>query len=415
MSYREMRNFTEMMRTLGYYRHISMENFRTPNFKLVAEILIWLLNRYEPNINIPTDIDTEEDRIIFIRSAVKFMSSKAHVKLNPSKLYQSDGYAVKELIKVASLLYNAITNTKLKETSRNSAKLNSLTHQLNEKLNDAKEFRQLTSEITNKGAVLYDLFSREVDNKELRSRVLANQIELNQVETWIRGSIARTQDELQKTKQLIENVASDEVNLDAKIEKKKNDLNRSQKRLETMKKLRPSFMDEYEKLEEELKRCYEIYVTKFCCLSYLEQQLEEYEWNEKEKLEEHENAMRSMLEKMKDTIPLDEVDAIDPLIGTLDTGDLSHGLSNRIAASSMMGSRETIAKRKKFGTMTAEDLDEESDSQLSDSDLELIDGDDGGSETGSEEVEIDAVVTRPRKNPTAGIKVSDKMENLDDF
>lgn len=39
-------DFTEMMRALSYPRLISMENFRTPNFALVAEILIWLVKRY---------------------------------------------------------------------------------------------------------------------------------------------------------------------------------------------------------------------------------------------------------------------------------------------------------------------------------------------------------------------------------
>ena len=41
-----------------------------------------------------------QDRVILIRTVVQFMASKAHIKLNPKKLYQSDGYAVKELIKV---------------------------------------------------------------------------------------------------------------------------------------------------------------------------------------------------------------------------------------------------------------------------------------------------------------------------
>lgn len=35
-----------MMRALGYSRLISMENFRSPNFSLVAEVLIWLVKRY---------------------------------------------------------------------------------------------------------------------------------------------------------------------------------------------------------------------------------------------------------------------------------------------------------------------------------------------------------------------------------
>ena len=45
---------------------------------------------------------------MLIRSVVQFMANKAHIKLNPKKLYQSDGYAVKELIKVASVLYSAM-------------------------------------------------------------------------------------------------------------------------------------------------------------------------------------------------------------------------------------------------------------------------------------------------------------------
>lgn len=38
-------DFTEMMRGLGYVRLISMENFRNPNFPLVAEVLKWLVKR----------------------------------------------------------------------------------------------------------------------------------------------------------------------------------------------------------------------------------------------------------------------------------------------------------------------------------------------------------------------------------
>lgn len=38
-------DFTEMMRALGYPRLISMDNFRSPNFPLVSEILQWLVRR----------------------------------------------------------------------------------------------------------------------------------------------------------------------------------------------------------------------------------------------------------------------------------------------------------------------------------------------------------------------------------
>ena len=71
-------------------------------------MLVWLVKRFEPSADPPTDVDTEQDRVILVRTIVQFMATKAHIKLNPKKLYQSDGYAVKELIKVASILYSAM-------------------------------------------------------------------------------------------------------------------------------------------------------------------------------------------------------------------------------------------------------------------------------------------------------------------
>lgn len=58
-------------------------------------------------------------------------------------------------------------------------------------------------------------------------------------------------------------MASNEANLESKIEKKRVELDRSQKRLLTLKKVRPAFMDEYEKLEAELKKLYEEYIVKY--------------------------------------------------------------------------------------------------------------------------------------------------------
>lgn len=69
MSFRELRNFCEIMRSLGYPRIISLENFRIPNFKLTAEIIFWLIKRFDPNADISDSIEEERDRVDFIRSA----------------------------------------------------------------------------------------------------------------------------------------------------------------------------------------------------------------------------------------------------------------------------------------------------------------------------------------------------------
>ena len=47
------------MRGLGYPRIISIENFRRPNFELVADVLYWLAQKYDPNIEISDNIDEE--------------------------------------------------------------------------------------------------------------------------------------------------------------------------------------------------------------------------------------------------------------------------------------------------------------------------------------------------------------------
>lgn len=72
-------DFTEMMRVLGYPRLISLANFRMPNFPLVAEILVWLVKRFDPDIDIFSDHDTEEQRVTLIRSVAEFMVNDLNI------------------------------------------------------------------------------------------------------------------------------------------------------------------------------------------------------------------------------------------------------------------------------------------------------------------------------------------------
>lgn len=300
MSYRDLRNFTEMMRALGYVRLISMENFRNPNFPLVAEVLKWLVKRYDPSADISGDTDTEQDRIIFIKSVAEFMATKAHIKLNTKKLYQADGYAVKELIKVTSVLYNAMkTNTAEQADINEEEDSLPVSFDISSRISELKEARRLASEITSKGAGLYDLLGKEVDLREQRTVVIAKQLEINEVETSLAASIKAVENEIRKTLNMLDNVASDEANLEAKIEKKRNELERNQKRLQTLQTVRPAYMDEYEKLEEDLQKLYDAYLIRFRNLTYLESQLEEYNRVEQDKFEETEAALKQMANRLK--------------------------------------------------------------------------------------------------------------------
>lgn len=94
-----------MLRSLNYPRLISLENFAKPNFELVADILYWLAQKYDPQTEISDDINQEKDRVEFIKTIVTLFSTKARIKLNPKKLYQADNEAVQEILKIVVLLY----------------------------------------------------------------------------------------------------------------------------------------------------------------------------------------------------------------------------------------------------------------------------------------------------------------------
>uniref|UniRef100_A0A1I7YFV1 Calponin-homology (CH) domain-containing protein n=1 Tax=Steinernema glaseri TaxID=37863 RepID=A0A1I7YFV1_9BILA len=93
MTYREIRNVTEMLRALAFPRLVSIENFRTPNFKLVAEILEWVAHRFDPTARLSFNLENQGERVLFIKTVVLLLLQRARVRLNPRKLYQvSDGH-----------------------------------------------------------------------------------------------------------------------------------------------------------------------------------------------------------------------------------------------------------------------------------------------------------------------------------
>ncbi|KFO83551.1 Clusterin-associated protein 1, partial [Buceros rhinoceros silvestris] len=274
----------EMMRMLGYTGFISMESFRTPNFKLVSEVLLWLVRWYDPQADIPPDVETEQDRVRFIKAVAEFMATQPHIELDMKNLYRADGNAVKELLKITSVFRSIMKAAESASMSEEDTRkfLSDLDSKIADKV---KAARQLASEIASTGASLCDLLGKEVELREARTEAIARPLDLNEAEKAMKTAIACVLDEVQKTQDTLNNVALDEAILDAKIEKRKLELERSQKRLETLQSIRPAFMDEYEKVEEELQKQYSTYVKKFRNLTYLEQLLKDQQRAEQELFE----------------------------------------------------------------------------------------------------------------------------------
>jgi len=129
---------------------------------------------------------------------------------------------------------------------------------------------------------------------------ISRPVDVDELEKGVRQSIDTVHSEIQRVTQMLENLAGDEANLELKIEKKKQELERNQKRLRSLANVRPAFMDEYEKLEVELQKQYDVYMEKHRNLSYLEHQLEEYSKVEQNKLEETESSLRRMQLRMQE-------------------------------------------------------------------------------------------------------------------
>ena len=218
-----MADFTEMMRALGYPRPVSIENFRNPNFELVADVLRWLVKRYEPSAEISEGVSNMQDRVIFLKQAAQLMQAKGRIKLNTKRLYQADGYAVKELIKIAQVLYSAIKSNPEEDDEVLGGDNFSL------KLNDLKDVRDLASEITEHGSQLAELLNKEDELREARQRAIARNAETTDIQKIIKQSIQQAEETKRSKLKMIGELEEDEKLLRKKIEKKTAELDRNEK------------------------------------------------------------------------------------------------------------------------------------------------------------------------------------------
>jgi len=306
MSYRELRNLCEGLRSLGYPRLVSVDNFRTPNFGLVADILYWLIHRYEPSATISDNISTEDLRVAFISTAVQVMWSKGAIKLKPKNLYAADGRAVKELLKVSDVLYKAQkVSAASSEGGVMPASFGSAA-----KISDMKATRELATEITESGAKLYDLLEEEKDLSVARARALrfldaiSNNLNSNKehehIETCVRDAVREANESADALERQGKEFEIDLKALRVKIKKKQSELERSDKRLKSLQNVRPAFMDEYEQLEIELQAQYEVYLERFRNLDFLEHEMDKYNQAEKDEMDERNRALKRMQKRLRE-------------------------------------------------------------------------------------------------------------------
>ena len=154
------------------------------------------------------------------------------------------------------------------------------------KLHNLKAARQLAAEIADSGAKLYDMLGQEKELKAARdkalefldsiSRNLDTNSEQQYIEKCIRNIIDTQTRKMEEMKETVKALRQDESELANKIQRRRVELERADKRLKGIENVKPEYQEEYERLEQELERFYQIYVEKYTNIDYLEYELDLY-------------------------------------------------------------------------------------------------------------------------------------------
>jgi clusterin-associated protein 1 len=264
MSYRELRQFAEIIRMLGCPTPIGIDSFDTPNFVLMAQLLQWLSTLYDPELVIHPDLSYEAGRVEFVRSIVQQMAIRSGIRLNPRKLYSSDRMAVRELLKLANPIYQGITAID-ERTSTEGSKA---------KLPPLAKISQLSASVPRHSVELYDQLQSELTIRDHRSKILSTMPPLDEVEKSVLSAVDSAGTRLETLTKEIDRLNNDEDALRSKIKQRRQEWERQSKRLMSVSTTRPAFMDEYELLEQELQELFRVHFQHYRNVDYYEHELQ---------------------------------------------------------------------------------------------------------------------------------------------
>merc|ERR1711967_196546 len=81
---------------------------------------------------------------------------------------------------------------------------------------------------------------------------------------------------MHEMEETVKQLKLDEAELLNKLSRKKQELERAEKRLKGIENVKPEYQEEYERLEQELEKFYTVYVEKFTNIDYLDHELDMY-------------------------------------------------------------------------------------------------------------------------------------------
>ena len=295
---RKAQMLIHILKVLGYSKFISIESFRKPNFRLLADILYWLCLKLDPDTEINTSINGESDRVVFIKSTVSLLVLHTRIQINPLNLYYADHRGIVELLKVLEIFHQGY---KAKSNSDDIVSEFSLPAKF-----DKRHIKDLAKGITDSGLKIYELLDRECELKQKREGsvgILESVLkDYNDSNANIDGHVKKLIDEQFKKNSEMEeyfhSLELKEKELLDKIKKRRVEFERNEKKLKSLSKTKPSYVEELERHEKELERIYSTYLDKVRNQYYLEELFEKANERDQDK----QGQIKKYLEKMQMTI-----------------------------------------------------------------------------------------------------------------
>lgn len=216
----------------------------------------------------------------------------------------------------------------------------------------AANARLLVSEITDISTRLSSLMKNESQDGNERAKVLQNldtalkdehSEEHSQVKSGINNMLQSANSAVERLDKQCKILISNQRGMEEKIRKKTIDLDLTSKRLESLKHVRPAYLDEYEQLEEELQKEYEIYVVRLRNIDYLEGELSTFEALANERQKKADRSMKRMQKQFRE----EELRILN--------GDDAHEVEATSSSSSRVQPRETTKEDDAAGEISKMD------------------------------------------------------------
>jgi len=131
------------------------------SFHIVAELLQWLAGLIEPGATLPGGVESEEQRVLLVRSATEFFVTKAAIRINPRKLYAAAAVTAAELQKVTRLLTSPGQNEADNDEEDQRDQYRSLNPvDIGDKIEELRKARELATDLTQRGTTICEMLSK---------------------------------------------------------------------------------------------------------------------------------------------------------------------------------------------------------------------------------------------------------------